>query len=45
MDFISRTTESPVKELVELLVREVESFAGNKPQSDDITVLALQYRP
>jgi sigma-B regulation protein RsbU (phosphoserine phosphatase) len=45
MDFISRTTESPVKELVELLVREVESFAGKKPQSDDITVLALQYRP
>jgi sigma-B regulation protein RsbU (phosphoserine phosphatase) len=44
-NFISRTTESPVKELVELLVQEVDSFAGKKPQSDDITVLALQYLP
>ena len=45
MDFISRTAENPVQELVKLLVQEVESFAGKKPQSDDITALALQYRP
>jgi sigma-B regulation protein RsbU (phosphoserine phosphatase) len=44
-DFISRSTERPVKELVELLVQEVESFAGKRPQADDITVLALRYLP
>jgi len=44
MDFISRNTGSPVQELAEKLVQEVKSFAGKKPQSDDITVLTLQYQ-
>jgi len=43
--FVAANTRRPVKELVDLLVLEVETFAGKRPQADDITVLALRYRP
>jgi phosphoserine phosphatase RsbU/P len=34
-----------VRETVEMLVRDVDRFAGGAEQSDDITCIALQYHP
>lgn len=41
--FLSATTRSSPRELVEELVGDVRRHAGTAPQSDDITVLALTY--
>jgi len=34
----------PPEDLVRDLIRDVQSYAGEEPQSDDITLLALQFR-
>jgi len=39
-----RRAGAPAKELVEALFGAVRQFAGGEEQSDDITVLAVQYR-
>ena len=34
---------APVEDVVKALVREVKTFAGSAPQSDDLTVVVLRY--
>lgn len=43
--FLSKHTNSDSREIVDSVFEQVKSFTGGAPQSDDITVLALQYRP
>ena len=40
---ISSSNASP-KEIVHLICSEVSKFAGSEPQSDDITLLVMEYR-
>ena len=42
-DFLLRKPAAPLKELVENTLQEIRSFSGEKPQSDDITLLVLRY--
>ena len=43
IDALSRHAEEPVDKLLVSMRREVDEFAGDAPQFDDITMLALQY--
>jgi serine phosphatase RsbU (regulator of sigma subunit) len=43
--FLSRHGKADAHEMVDGVFNEVKSFTGGAPQSDDITVLALRYRP
>lgn len=42
---ISGSQHKSMKELTDEVIRAVESFAEGTPQSDDITMLCLRYRP
>lgn len=39
------TRRSSPKEIIQKVVEEVTSFAGNEPQSDDLTMMAARYHP
>ncbi|MBK9315711.1 MAG: SpoIIE family protein phosphatase [Acidobacteria bacterium] len=39
------TPGSSPKEIIQRVVEEVTSFAGNEPQSDDLTMMAARYHP
>ena len=39
------TPRSSPKEIIQRVVEEVTSFAGNEPQSDDLTMMAARYHP
>lgn len=41
--FLKRSRGSSIRELAKGCVAEIQAFAGDAPQSDDITVLALRY--
>jgi phosphoserine phosphatase RsbU/P len=43
VEWFQRSGGMPVKELVGGLVEEVRTYAGDHPQADDVTVLAVQY--
>ncbi len=36
---------APVKELVHIVMQKVQAFTGTAPKADDVTVLALRWRP
>jgi len=40
---LAATAHAPVDEIVKGLVRDVKTFVGSAPQSDDITVMAVRY--
>jgi sigma-B regulation protein RsbU (phosphoserine phosphatase) len=44
VEFLASNRGSSPRQIVGDLVGDVRSFAGEAPQSDDITVLALLYR-
>ncbi|MCR5347536.1 MAG: SpoIIE family protein phosphatase [Fretibacterium sp.] len=43
IDALNRHGAEPVEELLVSMKNEIDAFAGNEPQFDDITMLALQY--
>ncbi|MBQ9526824.1 MAG: SpoIIE family protein phosphatase [Fretibacterium sp.] len=43
LDALNRHGSEPVEELLVSMKHEIDTFAGNAPQFDDITMLALQY--
>ena len=43
--FLARYQQADAKKIVESALEDVKSFAAGAPQSDDITLLALRYRP
>jgi serine phosphatase RsbU (regulator of sigma subunit) len=43
--YLGRLRNATEREVVDGILEEVEAFTAGAPQSDDITVLALRYRP
>lgn len=43
--YLSRQRNASEREIVDGVLKEVEEFTAGAPQSDDITMLALRYRP
>ena len=43
-EFLSGARQAPPRDLTDRLLRLVRRFAGDAPQSDDITILALRYQ-
>ncbi len=43
--FLARYQQADAKKIVESALEDVKSFTAGAPQSDDITLLALRYRP
>lgn len=41
---LSRLTQKPIQEILETLLERVKAFSREAPQSDDITMMVLQYR-
>lgn len=41
---LAASRDAPAEALVRGLVEKVEEFAGEEPQYDDVTVLALRWR-
>jgi phosphoserine phosphatase RsbU/P len=37
--------EAPVTELVQKVTQNVQAFTGSAPNADDVTALALRWRP
>ncbi|MCL2820993.1 MAG: serine/threonine-protein phosphatase, partial [Oscillospiraceae bacterium] len=42
-DTLNKYTDAAPKDLLSLLMKEIDAFAGNAEQADDITMLALRY--
>jgi sigma-B regulation protein RsbU (phosphoserine phosphatase) len=42
-EFLNSYKDVSIKELVDILKDDIHLFAGNTPQSDDITILTLEY--
>ncbi|MBQ3754058.1 MAG: SpoIIE family protein phosphatase [Prevotella sp.] len=45
MQLIARLNNMPPKTMVDTIVSEVKQYAGHTEQSDDLTLLAISYRP
>jgi sigma-B regulation protein RsbU (phosphoserine phosphatase) len=44
-EWVTSLRKNPVKEMTEMLLGEIASFCKGAPQADDITILALRFRP
>lgn len=44
LDMLASAPRQPLAGLIESLLQHVQRFAGEAPQSDDITLLAIEYR-
>ena len=43
-ELLHNRTSSDTKEIISYVCRDVEKFAGETPQSDDITMLAVKFK-
>lgn len=41
--YLERTNKMPLEEMADGLITEIDAFVGDKPQADDMTLLALRY--
>jgi len=44
-DFLQRARVLPLADMIRGMINEVKTFAAGAPQADDMTALALRYRP